>query len=108
MRLSFIEAFEHNNKHYTHSIDLDNDSVYLFDDDSNPLLEYTSNAAIYQVGETPIRLGRFNIVDNHWVFTDEITEEKIKGNSFSEVEGLLHFEIKISKRWLSAQPVTTS
>lgn len=87
---------------YRHMMDISNDHIYLKETTGRTLLDFTPNCQVFtDVYSTKQKtlLGNFSIQENFWIFTT--TKGKvIKGLSSDLPEGLLDFEIEISKKFL--------
>lgn len=103
-RVTVIRSLEHNGEYYEHWLDLDDDSVSVFDGDRYVIV-YDSKCTAWVDGKV---YGRFSIRDDHWVFTNEQTGEVIVGKSANLAEGLLDFEVEISKKYLDGIAINES
>lgn len=95
-RATAIRGFVHNGEYYEHWIDLDDDSVSVFDGERFVIV-YDSKCTAWVDGKV---YGRFSIRDDHWVFISEKSGDVIVGQSSNLAEGLLDFEVEISKKYL--------
>lgn len=103
---NIIKQFEVNGNEYLHIMD-DNDNIHLINEmhienfENNIIITFNCHCTVFRPGNKPSKLGKFNIKDNYWYFQPETNSSpKIKGPSFDEVEGLLEFEVELSKRFL--------
>jgi uncharacterized protein YchJ len=98
-----IADFQVNDKNYLQYLDLDNDNVYLVDEELTPLLEFTADCQVYELSPARKLIGRFTSRNNHWTYIDKDTGEETIGSSLDLPEGLLDDEVKFSKKWLQAK-----
>lgn len=99
--MAIVRQFSHDNDHYYHELNRDDDSITLCSADKEVLLTYTS----YCVAQTQDAvIGNFSIRKkdgkDRWVFEDAETNEVIWCRPACEVEGLVDSEVEISKRFL--------
>lgn len=90
-----------------------NDTIILVDFDQRPLIRYTSNGIVQEVDKDKADrmldlkanvgkiLGRVRLGSPYWEFIDEETQEIITSKyTIDDVEGILDFEVELSKKWI--------
>ncbi len=104
--VSIVREFVFERETYLHVMDEDDNihlvmEVYLDRIEEQIVLSFTHNLKIKRIANKKCDLGEFFLRDNFWWFSPKEGYREIKGNSFDEVEGLLDFEVEISKKFLS-------
>lgn len=108
-------SFREADKYYRHAMDFGTDEVFFQElnrqaerpeDEWKTLLRYDPNCGAWTADGK--KIGYFRVEGEHWVFYDSASEaiERIEGPNFKHAEGLLEFEVAISKRWLAQQQPT--
>jgi len=111
--MNIIRQFRHDGRFYFHTSSTVNDSVTLWDSDHKPLLHYDSSAQPMDVRDYPNpeelhrrrkipgkRLGSFHFGGDTISFEYEDGTVVASNISIHKAEGLLDFEVIISKRWI--------
>lgn len=111
--LSVVRDFHYEGGIYFHAIDLNTDNLYLVDFNYKPLLRYTSDLSISEIKEHSSddlfdknksigdTIGHIHLVEGVWVFRDAKTGNVFnKDFTIQQVEGVIDFEVEVSKLWL--------
>ena len=96
MATTIIKRFEVDDKHYGHEIDLSDDSISLLGY-GGYLLHYDSHGKVRKPDGT--LYGKFIYGASSWLF-EKHDGTAIPGNSTSEPDGLIDFEVEISKMYI--------
>lgn len=102
--MTVVREFFHNGGVYYHKLDLKDDSITLNCLDSGELIRYDAKCNAWVNGKFFGRFGQ-DYPDAarsklSWIFAYAGTLDVVIGNSVDEVEGLLDFEVQISRRYL--------
>ena len=99
MATTIIKWFDVNYNSYYHELDLSNDSISLKLGD-DVLLHYDCNAKVLK--PDGYLYGRFICGASSWLF-EKYDGTVIIGNSVDEPDGLIDFEVEISKMYICEQ-----
>jgi len=90
-----------------------NDTVLLLDFNMRPLIRYTSNGIVQEIDKDKVDqvldlkanvgkiLGRIRLGSPYWEFINEETQEvTVSKYTIDQVEGVLDFEVELSKKWI--------
>lgn len=99
-----MRSFIHNDQFYKHWLNTINDSVCLYKCDGNErktILIYTADCKVLDA-ETKKQIGHFSVNDELWEFHSDISDFTLTSNKniYKDVEGLLDFEVEVSKWYL--------
>ena len=97
MATTIIKRFKVNDKHYCHEMDLSDDSISLLGY-GGYLLRYDCHAKARKPDGT--LYGVFKIQGDKWVFIRDDSPDVIFGNKTREPDGLIDFEVEISKMYI--------
>ena len=100
MATTIIKWFDVNYNSYYHELDLSNDSIRLKLGD-DVLLHYDCHCKVRKPDGS--LYGRFIYGNEYWSFLPIGGHDLIKGNSVDEADGLIDFEVEISKIYICEQ-----